>query len=298
MAPSTTPSGEEFLFLGSGRILCFQRFGQRDGKPAYFFHGFPGSRLHAALVHEQALAAGLCLVAFDRAGFGQSEHDPDRTFESVAWDFLALADHLGHARVPLIGVSCGGAWALACARQFPERVSRVGLFAGMGPMDIPSIRKGQFLYLKWMFALARISPALLAPVMALDWLMYRIDPKGMLDMVIPMLSPPDQALLRNDIRSASLLAWSLAETYRHGIRGSLREAVIFGATWPHDLTAITTPVQVYQAAQDQFVPPAMGRYLAETLPNAMLEMCGNEGHLSVFMSHFPAFARLILNDTP
>ena len=36
----------------------------------------PGSRSQAALVAEQAKASGICLIAFDRPGFGQSTRQP------------------------------------------------------------------------------------------------------------------------------------------------------------------------------------------------------------------------------
>lgn len=54
------------LRLPDGRSLAYQLYGAHEGRPLYYFHGFPGSRLQAALHHEQALAANVCLVA---AGF-------------------------------------------------------------------------------------------------------------------------------------------------------------------------------------------------------------------------------------
>jgi pimeloyl-ACP methyl ester carboxylesterase len=57
-----------------------------------------GSQLQAALVHAQAAAAGLALVAFDRPGFGGSSPDPRATIGSIAGDVADLADQLGHQR--------------------------------------------------------------------------------------------------------------------------------------------------------------------------------------------------------
>jgi len=107
--------------LSDGRLLAYQCYGQVDGRPLYFFHGFPGSRLQAALLHEQALAAGVCLVAPDRPGFGRSTPDPQRTISGWSADVAQLADHLGHERFGVLGVSCGGpcrrAWSTsACWR--------------------------------------------------------------------------------------------------------------------------------------------------------------------------------------
>ena len=44
--------------LPDGRLLAYSIYGLPTGRPVYFFHGFPGSRLQAALVHEHALAHG------------------------------------------------------------------------------------------------------------------------------------------------------------------------------------------------------------------------------------------------
>lgn len=76
----------ELLTLDDGRALAFERFGDLAGDPVYFFHGFPGSRLQAALVAEQAKASGICLIAFDRPGFGQSTRQPARTICGIAED--------------------------------------------------------------------------------------------------------------------------------------------------------------------------------------------------------------------
>jgi pimeloyl-ACP methyl ester carboxylesterase len=66
------PAVDEWLHLSDGRHLAWRFYGRRDGAPILFFHGFPGSRLQAALVHAQAAAAGVALIAFDRPGFGAS----------------------------------------------------------------------------------------------------------------------------------------------------------------------------------------------------------------------------------
>ncbi len=44
-------------------------------------------------------------------------------------------------------------------------------------------------------------------------------------------------------------------------------------------------VQLWHAEDDTIVPPAMGRYLAETLPRCQARFLPNEGHFSLLPNH-------------
>ena len=80
-----------------------------------------------------------------------------------------LADHrCSWSRFGVLGISCGGAYALACAHELRERLDYIGLVAGMGPMDVPAIRREQHPALKVLFGLARIHPRLVAPMLRMD----------------------------------------------------------------------------------------------------------------------------------
>ena len=122
--------------LRDGRLLAWQRYGLPEGRPVYFFHGFPGSRLQAAFLAEDARNAGVALFSFDRPGFGRSTAAPKRTLLDWADDVEQLADQLRHGRFDVVGVSCGGPYALACAHRLGTRVDHVALLAGIG-LDLP-----------------------------------------------------------------------------------------------------------------------------------------------------------------
>ena len=68
------------------------------------------------------------LVRYDERGCGLSDHDVDN-FTLDAWveDLETVVDDLGLDRFPLLGVSQGGAVAVAYAARHPERVSRLVL---------------------------------------------------------------------------------------------------------------------------------------------------------------------------
>lgn len=69
------------------------------------------------------------LVRYDERGCGLSDHDVDN-FSLEAWvqDLETVVDDLGLERFPLLGVSQGGAVAVAYAARHPERVTRLVLF--------------------------------------------------------------------------------------------------------------------------------------------------------------------------
>ena len=269
------------LRLPDGRHLAYTVYGSCSGRPVYFFHGFPGSRLQAALGHEQAIQARVCLVAFDRPGFGMSDWVEAPTVDHVIADVSNLADHLGHRSFAALGVSCGGPYALAAARLMPTRVTAVGLLAGMGPMDLPALRSDQMPVLRFMFGAARSMPWAIAPLLWFDKTMFRRDALRAVEMLSKALPEPDRLLLASDQEVRRRFAASLAEAYRQGIRASLAEAARIAGQGVARLRGIHCPVHVYQGNRDRHVPLAMGEYLASHLPDGRLHVRLDEGHLSI-----------------
>src|SRR5690606_26110725 len=149
--------------LRDGRQLAYQHYGSPRGPALLVFHGLPGCRLQAALLDEPARRCGIRLIAADRPGVGRYSPAPRRSILTWSDDVAQLADHLGLERCGVLGISCGGPYALACALRLPSRLSFVGLVAGMGPMDSPALRRGQHPALRLLFGLARLHPALTTP---------------------------------------------------------------------------------------------------------------------------------------
>lgn len=285
---------DESLRLSDGRHLAYRVYGWTAGEPVYFFHGFPGSRLQAAMLHGPATRAGVALVAFDRPGFGRSDAAHAPSVDFVIADVAELADHLGHRRFAAVGASCGGPYALAAARLMPHRVGAVGLLAGMGPMNRPELRTGQMPLLRALFGLARWHPALVSPLLALDWMTFRGRPDRAVRALSSMLTAPDRLLLESDALVRHAFAADLAEAYRQGIGGAMAEAQRIAGHGAPALHGISAPVHVFQGGHDRHVPPAMGRFLAERLPHGRLHYFEDEGHLSVVVNRFDECLRAVL----
>ncbi|CRK29924.1 hypothetical protein BN1708_005063 [Verticillium longisporum] len=84
----------ETLTLPDGRRLGFAQYGLLTGKPVFYCHGLPGSRVEAGHLHEEAVANGVRIIATDRPGMGLSSPQPERTLIDHPKDLELLADHL------------------------------------------------------------------------------------------------------------------------------------------------------------------------------------------------------------
>ncbi len=288
--PAAAP---QLLMLPDRRHLAFRIYGQAGGQPVYFFHGLPGSRLQAALLHDQASREGVALVAFDRPGFGHSDTWRAPTVDSVIGDVEQLADRLGHRRFATLGVSCGGPYALATARLMRKRVTAVGLLAGMGPMDMPWLRQEQLPLLKLIFGLGRLWPALVTPMLALDGWLFRHHAERAVATLASLLAVPDQQLLaqRPDVRRA--FAASLADAYRQGSIGARGEVARIVRHRAAALDGVPVPVHIFQSGHDRHVPPAMGHFMAKRLARPRWHDCPDDGHLSIVVNRGAECLRLL-----
>lgn len=89
------------MTLPDGRKLGYAQYGSPTGKPIFYLHGFPGSRLEAALWDEQAKKLHARIISVDRPGYGWSSPQPDRTLSDHPKDVQKLAEEL---RVKEFGV--------------------------------------------------------------------------------------------------------------------------------------------------------------------------------------------------
>ena len=113
----TPPRTYQTTTLPDGRTLAYAEYGDPDGRPLFFFHGFGGTHLGWGYLESNcdALNAGVRIISPDRPGTGRSTFMPNRQFTDWPADVTALADALGLDRFGVLGVSGGGPYALACA---------------------------------------------------------------------------------------------------------------------------------------------------------------------------------------
>ena len=90
----TDNNSSNTLTLPDGRKLGYAQYGLLTGRPIFYLHGLPGSRLEGAGFDELALKLGARVIAVDRPGIGWSSPYPNRTLLDHPKDLEQLAKHL------------------------------------------------------------------------------------------------------------------------------------------------------------------------------------------------------------
>jgi pimeloyl-ACP methyl ester carboxylesterase len=272
------------LTLKDGRRLGYASYGDPQGKPLFFFHGMPGSRLEGGLADEAAKKLGVRVIAADRPGYGLSDFVPRRTFLDWPADVLELAGALGIERFAVAGVSGGGPYVAVCALNIPERLTAAGIIAGVGPFDAPAATEGMSKQNRLLFALSRRLPWLVRLPMALAGLTARRFPDLGMSYMMRSLPEPDRAVLsRADI--GAVFRDDAAEAFRSGSRGAAWETLMYARSWGFRLEDIAMEVYLWQGELDENVPPSMGRYQAQSIPNCRATFYAGEGHFSLVVDH-------------
>lgn len=270
--------------LTDGRRLGYAEFGDPAGEPVFFFHGMPGSRLFRNPDDSIAESLGVRLIVVDRPGIGLSDLKPKRKLLDWPDDVVDLADALQLDRFAVAGVSAGGPHAMACAYKIPYRLSGVALISAAAPHRAPGVTEGMNPRIKSSFQTAGCGCLpwwSLLPAMMIYARTGRHRPEILWQRMIDASPPGDQALLREPAIKAVFLQ-SLQETYRRGPRGHIIDALAIARNWGFHVREITTPVQLWQGLGDPQVPPAMARYLAQTMLTCRPTYIPDEGHLMMF----------------
>ena len=282
----TTPYNaiQKYVTLGDGRTLCFAEYGDRQGKPVFYFHGFPGSCLEAKLAERIARDTHVRFIGIDRPGYGLSSFKPGRTFVDWADDVIGLADALGVDRFSLLAVSGGGPYAAACASKIPERLDAVGIVCGMGPVDVPGLTHD----MPWMYRqglrLAGRFPGIAARLYPFPAFFLRNYPKRTLSSILSgMVDEPDKiALKNNDL--ITVLSASFREAFRSSLRGPAEDVDLYSLPWGFRLQDIRMAVHLWHGEKDRIVPPEMGRHMARIIPDCRATFYANEGHFSIILN--------------
>ena len=180
------------ITLSDGRRLSFAEFGDQQGKPVLYFHGFPGSRLEARLADRISRQSQIRFIGIDRPGYGLSSCKVARTISDWADDVVQLADTLNIGQFSILGVSGGGPYVAACAYQIPHRINLVGIVCGMGPVDVPGLTRDMpWTYRRGLHIAARF-PKIATALYLFSAFFFRYYPRRMLSIVSIKVAEPDK----------------------------------------------------------------------------------------------------------
>ncbi len=280
----TTSLPEGNITLRDGRQLAYAEYGDPQGKPIFFFHGTPGSRLFHHPDASIAASAGARIIAVDRPGFGRSDFKPGRTLLDWPNDVVQLADALNIDRFAVVGYSGGGAYAAVCASSIPDRLTAAGLVSSIAPMDNPEITRGMHGIGHTYFSLERHVPPLAKLgcwLMCTTWrhnpdLYFRAQLNGLRN------SEEAQTLLST---MKPMLTSDFQEAVRAGTDGITWDLEILTRPWGFQLHVINADVLLWHGENDTQAPLAMGKRLAGAIPHCRATFFPGEGHWAIY-SHW------------
>lgn len=276
-------AGERFIDVNGLQVHC--RSLGSGGPVLFFLHGSFLSMRSWRLVFEP-LAERYSVIAIDRPAFGSTArplpvpgkpnpYSPEGQADLVA----ALLEKLGHPQAVLVGNSTGGTIALLTAIRHPQRVSGLVLadamvYSGYATSEFPP----------WLYPLLKAG----APAGG-----------GFAKLMIASAFNRLHRTFRHDPSTA---AEELLLAYRRDMmQGNWGRAFWELLLSSHNLGledrlgGIAVPVLVMTGDHDRMVKPAETVRLSEVLPNAVLKVVPECGHLpqeekpEIFMETLGAF---------
>ena len=136
---NTTANNALSVTLQDGRQLGYAEYGNPEGKPIFYFHGTPGSRLEAGHLQNIAILNHYRLIGIDRPGMGLSSFHLKHTILSWPDDVEMFADCLGINKFSIVGHSGGAPFVAACAYKIPHRLYGAAIVSGPAPFEIPEV---------------------------------------------------------------------------------------------------------------------------------------------------------------
>lgn len=256
--------------LPDGRVLGFALQGDPAAPPVVYCHGWPGSRLEAALLPDPPA----WLIAPDRPGYGLSSAQAEPSLLGWAADIAVLADRLRIGRFLVAGVSGGAPYALALASALPARVAAVALVNPVPPPDTVAASQGT---VRQLFRLGR-HPRLATGLLMAARVLARSRPALLAHLLLRHAPESDRAALTPARTEALLAGWR--EGLRQGIAGARDDARLLARPWGFALDRITVPVLLWHGDQDAVVPVGcVNAFMA--LPGLRLRIVADAGHYAL-----------------
>lgn len=285
---------KDVVQLDDGAVVAFQEYGDPNGTPVIFCHGWPSSCTMAQLADESARALGVRIISPDRPGISGSSMRADRKLSD--WPSLVqrLVDHLKIGEFRILAISGGAPYAYATAIAIPERVRAVAIAGGVIPFSELKDFKGLLPLYRWMLAFYRNRPQLLRRLFSLagPFLSFRPPVRFRpLLLKILLLRACDAASLRDDAAFEAVFE-SQRRAWRGSVEGVMIDAQIYAQPWGFDIEDVRVPVRLWHGTEDRAFAVRLAHEVANRFPNCKARFVENEGHYSLPIRHI----REILED--
>jgi len=285
---------ENLIKLENGAVIAFEEYGNANGEPVIFCHGWPSSRIMARLTDEPARDLGIRIISPDRPGICGSSLQPDRKL--TEWPHLVerIADHLAIRDFRMLAISGGAPYAYATAAAMPDQLRAIAIVAGAPPIAEVSDTNALLPLYRWMLALYRTRPQLLRRLFYLARPVLSLRPPVRLRPLLLkmlLLRPCDAESLR-DAAAFEAIFESQRRAWRASAKGVMADAQIYAEPWGFALEDVHVPVRLWHGKQDRAFSIHLAQEVAKRLPNCKARFVNGAGHYSLPIRHM----REILED--
>jgi len=278
----------------NGRILRVFRFGRAEGTPLFYFHGWPGSGIQAALAQRSAEKLGYAIASPDRPGIGGSTFVPGRKIVDWPERVERIADHLGWDQFHILAVSGGCPYALITGIELRNRVKSVTLCCGAAFPELILDEEFSFPVYRLLLQLYRKCPKLLNFGLHLTKVYFKLGPSSVIFLpILPFLPAKDRNAVRPK-EARTKLARSIAASFSQHPRGPLHDATRYIEDWGFDPGRNAVPVSFHHGTMDRNIPLEAARRTAARVPNSRMTEYPGEGHYSLPLTRIEE----IINDIP
>jgi len=285
---------ENLIQLPDGAVVAFEEYGDANGVPVIFCHGWPSSRTMARLTDEPARELGIRIVSLDRPGIRGSSLQPNRKLSDWPCLLEQVVERLDLPEFRMLAISGGAPYAYATAVAMPERVRAIAIVGGAPPTAEITDGEGLLPLYRWMLALYRSRPGLLRRCFYLvrPFLSVR-SPVRFRPFVLKMLRLRrcDADSLRNAaafeaVFESQRLAW------RASAEGVMADAEIYAQPWGFAIEDVRVPVRLWHGKEDRAFSVQLAEQMVKRLPNCKSRFVNDAGHYSLPIRHM----REILED--
>ena len=278
---------ENLIELEDGAVVAFEEYGDANGVPVMFCHGWPSSRTMAQLTDEPARELGIRIISADRPGISASSLQPDRKLTD--WPRLVdrITDYLGIHDFRMLAISGGAPYAYATATAMPQRVRAIAIVGGALPLAEISDSNGLLPLYRWMLALYRTQPRLLRRLFYLARPVLSLRPPLRFRPVLLkmlLMRPCDAESLR-DAAAFEAIFESQRRAWRASAEGVVADAQIYAQPWGFAIEDVRVPVRLWHGKEDRAFSVHLAEELANRLPNCHARFVDDAGHYSLPIRH-------------
>jgi len=212
------------------------------------------------------------LVRYDERGTGLSDWDvTENSFDKWVEDLHAVVCAAGLDRFPLLGISQGGAVAIAYAARYPERVSQLILHGayihGRNKRKVSSDRQQEL--------------AVLNELVRVGWGKENPAFRQVFTSLFMPEATADQMHWFNDLQRLSASPENALRIRRVASEIDVTEQA----------ATLTIPTLIFHPREDGIVPFSEGRLLAATIPNARFIPLESKNH--IILENEPAWGQFL-----